>query len=144
MCKPTELMHMNAIGMIGLISVLFLVYSVRKRADDLKNNLENIVIPMFCSGQMRKRHQLDTTNSHFTNLKLYFPHVIAEANEDQKAKLAKLLSLWESKANFFDACVISKLKSPMSSMQEYRTNLMNTYGSVVAAIPQTTNATFER
>lgn len=68
----------------------------------------------------------------------------AEANEDQKAKLAKLLSLWESKANFFDACVISKLKSPMSSMQEYRTNLLNQFGSVVAAIPQSTNATFER
>lgn len=74
----------------------------------------------------------------------HIPITILEANEDQKAKLAKLLSLWESKANFFDACVISKLKSPLSSMQEYKTNLMNTYGAVVAAIPQSTNATFER
>lgn len=31
-----------------------MICSVRKRADDLKNQLENIVIPMFCSGQMRE------------------------------------------------------------------------------------------
>lgn len=38
------------------ISEHHLIRSVRKRADDLKNQLENIVIPMFCSGQMRKCH----------------------------------------------------------------------------------------
>lgn len=116
------------------------MFSVRKRADDLKNNLENIVIPMFCSGQLRKIVTILYINQIFLN----WYRSLAEANEEQKGKLEKLLSLWESKANFFDACVISKLKSPVSSMQEYNTNLMNTYGTVVAAIPQTTNATFER
>lgn len=71
---------------------------------------------------------------------LYIP----EANDDQKSKLSKLLSLWESKANFFDACVISKLKSPVSSMQEYKTNLMNTFAALVASITQQTSGTFER
>lgn len=70
--------------------------------------------------------------------------VFLEANEDQKAKLTKLLSLWESKANFFDACVISKLRSPTSSMQEYKTNLMNTFSTVVVTITQSTKATFDK
>lgn len=68
----------------------------------------------------------------------------SEASDEQKTKLTKLLSLWESKANFFDACVISKLKSPASSMQEYKTNLMNTHSTLVASITQQTNGTFER
>lgn len=66
------------------------------------------------------------------------------ANEDQQAKLTKLLSLWESKANFFDACVISKLQAPASSMQEYKENLRKTYSTVVQGITQNTKTTFER
>lgn len=117
------------------------LHSVRKRADDLKNNLENIVIPMFCSGQIRKCFFFLYI---FIESKLLFIYARAEANEEQKAKLTKLLSLWESKANFFDACVISKLRSPESSMQEYKTNLMNTHQTVVAAINQATKATFDK
>lgn len=95
---------------------------------------------MFCSGQIRKLIRLLI----FFFFNVNFVNVNLEANDDQKAKLIKLLSLWESKANFFDACVISKLRSPVSSMQEYKTNLMNTYSSVVAAITQTTQATFDK
>lgn len=56
----------------------------------------------------------------------------------------KLLSLWESKSNLFDACVISKLQSPNSSMTEYKTNLMNTHLPIVTAIQQQTQITFEK
>lgn len=69
---------------------------------------------------------------------------ILVATEEQKAKLLKLLSLWESKSNLFDACVISKLQSPNSSMAEYKTNLMNTHLPIVTAIQQQTQNTFER
>ncbi|XP_055910093.1 calcium homeostasis endoplasmic reticulum protein isoform X2 [Eupeodes corollae] len=93
-------------------------HCVRKNANDLKNSLENVVIPMFCSAQLI-------------------------ASNDQKGKLSKLLSLWESKAKFFDACVISKLGSPDSSMHEYKTNLMNMHRDIVSNFTQSTKSTLE-
>ncbi|XP_075160073.1 SR-related CTD associated factor 6 [Haematobia irritans] len=86
-------------------------HCVRKNANDLKNSLENVVIPMFCSADLI-------------------------ATTDQRAKLTKLLSLWESKAKFFDACVISKLQSPDSSMQEYKTNLQNLHHETTSKFTQ--------
>lgn len=65
------------------------------------------------------------------------------ASDDQRTKLNKLLNLWESKSNFFDACVMSKLRSAMSSMQEYKTSLLSTHAAVVNAIQQTTKQTFD-
>lgn len=58
--------------------------------------------------------------------------------------MTKLLSLWESKGNFFDACVISKLRSPESSMKEYATNLEATHNSAVTAVKTTTKNTFDK
>lgn len=74
----------------------------------------------------------------------HFSLVLSVATEEQKAKLMKLLSLWESKLNFFDACVISKLRSPNSSMQEYKTNLVNLHHFVVNKIQQQTQVAFEK
>ncbi|XP_062130101.1 LOW QUALITY PROTEIN: calcium homeostasis endoplasmic reticulum protein [Drosophila sulfurigaster albostrigata] len=93
-------------------------HCMRKNISDLKNNLENVVIPMFCSADLI-------------------------ASSDQRTKLSKLLSLWESKAKFFDACVISKLQSPDSSMQEYKTNVQNTHHDIVAKYSQSTKATLD-
>ncbi|XP_067644151.1 calcium homeostasis endoplasmic reticulum protein isoform X2 [Eurosta solidaginis] len=93
-------------------------HCVRKNSHDLKNNLENVVIPMFCSADL-----------------------IATA--EQRTKLTKLLSLWESKAKFFDACVISKLQSPDSSMQEYKTNLQNLHQDIVTKFAQGTKTTLD-
>ncbi|XP_016985221.1 calcium homeostasis endoplasmic reticulum protein [Drosophila rhopaloa] len=93
-------------------------HCMRKNINDLKNSLENVVIPMFCSADLI-------------------------ASNDQRQKLAKLLSLWESKAKFFDACVISKLQSPDSSMQEYKTNLQNTHHDITAKYAQNTKATLD-
>ncbi|KAI8123535.1 hypothetical protein FF38_07761 [Lucilia cuprina] len=90
-------------------------HCVRKNANDLKNSLENVVIPMFCSADLI-------------------------ATTEQRAKLTKLLSLWESKAKFFDACVISKLQSPDSSMHEYKTNLQNLHHEVTAKFTQAVKA----
>ncbi|KAL9701483.1 hypothetical protein quinque_004924 [Culex quinquefasciatus] len=67
----------------------------------------------------------------------------ATATDEQRAKLTKLLSLWESKGNFFDACVISKLKSPPSSLQEYQNSLLTQYAAIVAQITQATKSTFD-
>nr|XP_036671799.1 calcium homeostasis endoplasmic reticulum protein isoform X1 [Drosophila suzukii] len=93
-------------------------HCMRKNINDLKNSLENVVIPMFCSADLI-------------------------ASNDQRQKLAKLLSLWESKAKFFDACVISKLQSPDSSMQEYKTNLQNMYHDITAKFTQNTKVTLD-
>ncbi|KAL1378409.1 hypothetical protein pipiens_003993 [Culex pipiens pipiens] len=94
-------------------------HCIRKRNDELKKCLEGAVIPMFCNAQ------------------------ITTATDEQRAKLTKLLSLWESKGNFFDACVISKLKSPPSSLQEYQNSLLTQYAAVVAQITQATKSTFD-
>lgn len=45
--------HSTLVNRCNVIEIISFIRSVRKRADDLKNNLENIVIPMFCSGQIR-------------------------------------------------------------------------------------------
>lgn len=94
-------------------------HCIRKRNDELKKCLEGAVIPMFCNAQ------------------------ITTATDEQRAKLTKLLSLWESKGNFFDACVISKLKSPPSSLQEYQNSLLSQYAAIVAQITQATKSTFD-
>uniref|UniRef100_A0A336MKG8 CSON001959 protein n=1 Tax=Culicoides sonorensis TaxID=179676 RepID=A0A336MKG8_CULSO len=65
------------------------------------------------------------------------------ATEEQRAKLTKLLTLWESKANFFDACVISKLKSPPSSLQEYQASLLTQHASIIAPLTQASKTTYE-
>lgn len=97
---------------------------------------------MFCSGQLG---MLRTKFSFFFLIFDFRPFIqILVANDDQQAKLTKLLSLWESKANFFDACVISKLQAPASSMHEYKENLRKTYSTVVQGITQNTKTTFER
>lgn len=70
--------------------------------------------------------------------------IFTVANTDQRAKLTKLLSLWESKAKFFDACVISKLQSPDSSMQEYKTNLQNLHHETTSKFTQAMKAQMDK
>lgn len=120
-------------------------FSARKNVEDLKNGLESIVIPMFCSAQISILNSvsLNCMHSHpflYNTMRFFF----VVATPDQSQKLTKLLSLWESKANFFDACVISKLRSPQSSLQEYRNNLITTHSSVANAINKTTKATYDK
>jgi len=112
---------------------------VRKNADDLKNCLESVVIPMFCNA---------TISKFFISINYYDLLIIiviaAGANDEQKEKLSKLLTLWGSKANFFDSCAISKLQSPPSSLQEYQNSLLSQYAAVITPLTQATKATFDR
>jgi len=52
--------------------------------------------------------------------------------------------LWESKANFFDACVISKLKSPPSSLQEYQASLLTQHAAIITPLTQASKITYEK
>lgn len=71
-------------------------------------------------------------------------YYLSVATTEQRAKLTKLLSLWESKAKFFDACVISKLQTPDSSMHEYKTNLQNLHHEVTAKFTQAVQAQMDK
>lgn len=95
---------------------------------------------MFCSAQLSKLNYKYYWAGHHINISP--PRAVAGEPEGQK--LTKLLSLWESKGNFFDACVISKLRCPESSMKEYNTNLEATHKSAVNALKQTTKATLDK
>lgn len=117
-------------------------HCARKNVEDLKMALENIVIPMFCSAQLSECLWPfpPALNLLFCSHSFGLP----VASEGEGQKLTKLLSLWESKANFFDACVISKLRCPESSMEEYHHNLASSHSSAVNALKQTTQTTFDK
>ncbi|XP_072941000.1 calcium homeostasis endoplasmic reticulum protein isoform X1 [Epargyreus clarus] len=105
------------------LHIIYLVNDVlhhcaRKNAEDLKKNLENVVVPMFCNASIA-------------------------VTEEQEAKLNKLLRLWESKSNYFETAVIEKMKSPTSSYQEYQNNLIALHSGVIAHLNQQTKSTFE-
>lgn len=120
---------------------------MRKNAKDLQNNLENVVIPMFCSADLSKLNCYNIYCKFCCNkytIYVFFFHIFIVANTGQRAKLSKLLSLWESKAKFFDACVISKLQSPDSSMQEYKTNQQNQHRELTEKLIQATNTQLDR
>ncbi|XP_013136213.1 PREDICTED: calcium homeostasis endoplasmic reticulum protein isoform X2 [Papilio polytes] len=105
------------------LHIIYLVNDVlhhcaRKNAEDLKKNLENVVVPMFCNASIA-------------------------VTEEQEAKLNKLLRLWESKSNYFESSVIEKMKSPTSSYQEYQANLIAHHSNAISHLTQQTKATFE-
>ncbi|KAG6463479.1 hypothetical protein O3G_MSEX013891 [Manduca sexta] len=105
------------------LHIIYLVNDVlhhcaRKNAEDLKKNLENVVVPMFCNASIA-------------------------VTEEQEAKLNKLLRLWESKSNYFEPSVIDKMKSPTSSYQEYQNNLIAQHSNAIAHLTQQTKSTVE-
>lgn len=75
---------------------------------------------------------------------MYLKNLMSGASEEERAKLTKLLTLWESKANFFDACVISKLKSPPSSLQEYQASLLTQHAAVIAPLTEASKTKYEQ
>lgn len=92
--------------------------SARKNANDLKDALESVVVPMFCNASIG-------------------------ANEEQKHKLEKLLKLWESKANYLAPETVEKMHQPANSYQQYQAEQVNKYANEVANLAQQTKATFE-
>lgn len=93
--------------------------SARKKASDLKDALESVVVPMFCNASIG-------------------------ANDDQKQKLEKLLKLWESKANYLAPETVEKMHQPGPSYQQYQSDQVAKYANEVANIAQQTKTTFER
>lgn len=81
-------------------------HCIRKSEKILKISLESIIVPMFCSAMMR-------------------------ANEDQKSKLNKLLTLWETKNHYFPENIMERLKNSDRSMAEYKSNLMEKHREAV-------------
>jgi len=93
-------------------------FSARKKSVDLRKAMESVVVPMFCNTSLA-------------------------ASEEQLNKLNKLLSLWESKNNYFDEGIIDKLKQPSASWSEYQANLVAQYATAITPITASTKQTFD-
>jgi len=85
---------------------------------DLRKAMESVVVPMFCNTSLA-------------------------ASEEQLNKLNKLLSLWESKNNYFDEGIIDKLKQPSTSWSEYQANLVAQHATAITPITASTKQTFD-
>lgn len=92
--------------------------SARKKSTELRKAMEGVVVPMFCNTSLA-------------------------AQEEQLNKLNKLLSLWESKNNYFDDGIIDKLKQPSASWSEYQSNLLAIHASAIASVTNSTKQTFD-
>lgn len=62
---------------------------------------------------------------------------------EQKNKLDKLLSLWESKANYFSSETVEKLHKPVESFQEYQASLIAKHATPITTLTQNTKNTFD-
>ena len=65
------------------------------------------------------------------------------ASEEQRAKLEKLLKLWESKANYLDPSTVEKMRQPTQSYQQYQSQQMMKYSSEITSLAQQTKATYD-
>lgn len=92
--------------------------SARKNANDLKDALESVVVPMFCNASIG-------------------------ATDEQRHKLDKLLKLWESKANYLAPDTVEMMRKPGPSYQQYQADQVAKYANEVANLAQQTTATFE-
>ncbi|KAL6259609.1 hypothetical protein P5V15_009525 [Pogonomyrmex californicus] len=105
------------------LHIIYLVNDVlhhcaRKKSMDLRKAMESVVVPMFCNTSLA-------------------------ASEEQLNKLNKLLSLWESKNNYFDEGIIDKLKQPNASWSDYQANLVAQHATAITPITTSTKQTFE-
>lgn len=104
------------------LHIIYLINDVmhhcaRKNADDLKKALEEVVVPMFCN-------------------------ICIGINDEQQAKLNKLLNLWEVKNNYFSKDILAKLKTPEKTWAEYKANLISQNANIVNTITLATKASF--
>lgn len=93
-------------------------FSARKNAVELKNYLEQAVVPMFCNASMT-------------------------ASDEQRLKLDKLLKLWESKANYMAPETVNKLRQPITSYQQFKADQLTKFAGEVAHFTQQTKATYD-
>lgn len=103
LCIAHCLLYKVVQGTVPFSQKLHIVYLVndvlhhcaRKSANELKDALESVVVPMFCDASMG-------------------------ATDEQKAKLDKLLKLWESKANYLAPETVEHMHQPTKSFQQYQ------------------------
>lgn len=93
---------------------------MRKGAEDLRQVLEAMVIPMFSHAKVKEA-----------------------GNPENLAKLDKLLNLWESKCQYVSPIAVDKLKDPGKTWVEYHNELMKRHAVVVAQIVQNVQKTYE-
>lgn len=92
--------------------------SARKKSLELRKAMESVVVPMFCNASLA-------------------------GSDEQLNKLNKLLSLWESKNNYFEEGIIDKLKNPNASWTDYQASVMSQHASAITTITATTKQTFD-
>lgn len=119
-CIIGELFEHNFDGMYSLIDSINMFRSMRKGADDLRQVLEAMVIPMFSHAKVKEM-----------------------GNEEHLAKLDKLLALWESKCQYVSPIALEKLKDSSNTWLEYHSELLKRHAVVVTQIAQNTQKTYE-
>ncbi len=81
-------------------------HSVRKGADELKQSLESVAVEMFCGAA-------------------------SGASEEQRAKLTKLIRLWDEK-RIFSATTLAKMRASEESWIAYKEQLKEDYAGIIA------------
>lgn len=126
LCVAHCLLYKVVQGTVPFSQKLHIVYLVndvlhhcaRKNANDLKDALESVVVPMFCNASIG-------------------------STDEQKNKLDKLLKLWESKANYLAPETVEQMHQPSNSFQDYQADQVAKYTSEVSLLAQQTKATFD-
>ncbi|KAH7936196.1 hypothetical protein HPB52_019916 [Rhipicephalus sanguineus] len=90
------------------VMLLDLFCSVRKNADGLKQSLDKVVVPIFCTTSIG-------------------------VDEEKGQKLAKLLKLWETN-NYFPALILEQLKNPAISLANYQASLITEHAAVITSV----------
>ena len=85
----------------------------RKNAEELKESLEEVVVPLFCKS-------------------------FVGAEDNKKQKLTKLLNLWDTN-HYFKDTTVKKLKDPSAALTNCQTELLSQYSSVVSQITNSIN-----
>jgi hypothetical protein len=94
-------------------------HCLRKGPDTLLKTLEQVVVHMFSNTSL------------------------SATDEEQNAKLQKLVVLWQTKNNLFERGVLERLHAPLHIWNEYHNSLVAKYSAAVAASTSNIQHTYE-
>ena len=94
-------------------------HCLRKGPDTLLKTLEQVVVHMFSNTSL------------------------SASDEEQNAKLQKLVVLWQTKNNLFERGVLERLHAPLHIWNEYHNGLVARYSAAVAAATSNIQHTYE-
>lgn len=92
-------------------------HCVRKHTEEFKIALEQVVVPMFCNASLG-------------------------VNEEQQAKLNKLLTIWETKNHYFTDEIVSQLHDPVVSWSRYKADRASEHREIIDRLSAETKAAF--